>query len=81
MIIEVLHRSEKEVEACDYRGAMQINIDGEKAFAVHDGEPEDASLVRDFNDAYKIPDLLKKAFEAGKNGETLEIIESDSDDI
>lgn len=40
MKVEVLHRSEKEMERCDYRDAMEIYIDGKKAFSVSDGEPE-----------------------------------------
>lgn len=37
------------------------------------GEPEDFSLTRDLNDAFKIQDLLILAYNAGKNGESLEI--------
>lgn len=38
-----------------------------------DGEPEDNNLNRNFNDCYSIENLIKKAYEAGKNGEVLEI--------
>ena len=61
--------TDKEIENRDYRDAMEILIDGESKFSVHDGEPEDNSLGRNFNDCWKIADLLKMAFEAGKNGE------------
>lgn len=35
--------------------------------------PEDAYLCRDLNFVYDIPDLIKNAYEAGKNGDVLEI--------
>lgn len=38
-----------------------------------EGEPEDASLDRDYIDVYSIEDLVKMAYDAGKNNETLEI--------
>jgi len=44
------------------------------------GEPEDMSLGRDLNDAYSIKDALEAAYEAGKRGETLKIVEEKSDD-
>ena len=81
MKVEVIHRSDKEVENCDYRDAMEIHIDGKRVFSVSDGEPEDASLSRDFNDAYSVPDLLQRAYEAGKNGEPFEMSTVDSDEI
>lgn len=37
------------------------------------GEPEDNSLSRDLNFVYQIPEMLKLAYEAGKNGEEFEI--------
>lgn len=39
------------------------------------GQPEDMTLARDLSDAYKIPNMLKAAYEAGLRGESLEIIE------
>ena len=38
-----------------------------------EGEPEDANMGRDFADIVNIDDLVKMAYEAGKNGELLEI--------
>ncbi len=51
--------------------SMKIKIDDKQVFAVHDGEPEDNTLGRNFNDCYSIPKLLQQAYEAGKNGEQL----------
>lgn len=44
------------------------------------GEPEDNSLGRDLSDAYHIKDALEAAYEAGKRGETLKIVEEKSDE-
>ena len=38
-----------------------------------EGEPEDANIGRDFADIVDIDNLVKMAYEAGKNGESLEI--------
>jgi len=63
----------KSLEERDYRSFYSISIDGKEAFYVSDGEPEDSNLSRDFNNVYRIPDLMKIAYEAGKQGEMLEI--------
>lgn len=53
-----------------------------KAFTVKDGgEPEDNRLSRDLSFVYEIPELLKDAFEAGKRGEELEFIETESEEL
>ena len=57
----------------DYGQTLSIEIDGKEVFSVYDGEPEDNNLSRNFNDCFIIDDLLRKAYEAGKNGEPLEI--------
>lgn len=49
--------------------ALEIHIDGELAFKVSDGEPEDSNLCRDFGACYSIGHLLQKAYDAGKAGE------------
>ena len=64
--------SEQTLEDNDYQDSMSISIDGEKVFAAHDGEPEDNTLSRNFNDCYKIIDIIRKAYDAGKAGESIE---------
>ena len=81
MNVEVISRSAEMIERSDYRDAIKIRIDGETVFSVSDGEPEDANLSRDFSDAYNVPELLQKAFEAGRSGETIKIVDIKSDDI
>lgn len=48
---------------------FKIIVDGEQRASFFDGEPEDNTLSRNFNDVYSIPDLMKMAWEAGKNNE------------
>jgi hypothetical protein len=57
----------------DYRDQLEIEIDGETKFSIGRGEPEDMSLDRDLNDAYRVVDLMKLAYDAGKNGEEFEV--------
>lgn len=57
----------------DYRNKLEIELDGESVFCVCDGEPEDNTLNRNFNDCYTLSSLLKRVYEAGKNGEPFEI--------
>jgi hypothetical protein len=59
----------------DWRQIYTVSIDGKEVVDCSDGEPEDNTLYRNFNDVLKIPDLMKLAFEAGKRGEELEIEE------
>lgn len=46
-----------------------------------DGEIEDNNMSRNFSDIFLIKDLIKIAYNAGKNGEELEIIEKETDCI
>lgn len=52
---------------------VAIEIDGKEHFCVCDGEPEDNNLYRNFNHCFRVLGLLKKAYEAGKNNEELNI--------
>jgi len=84
MKITVTNRSEKAMEKCDYRNAIEYKIETKKeevSLEFYDGEPEDSNLSRDFSDVYCIPDIIAMAYEAGKNGEEIEFINVDSDDI
>lgn len=69
----------RTIDLDDGRCCFLIIVDGEKVFDVGDGEPEDNTLGRNFNDCFGIPDLLQKAYNAGKSGEQLEITRSDKD--
>ena len=67
--------------AVDYDQIYILEINGKEIISFYDGEPEDNTLQRNFNDVYKIDKIIKMAFNAGKNGETLSIKYNDVDDI
>lgn len=80
MKVEVVVSSEEFREKNDYRNTMSIVVDGKKEVSFTDGEPEDNNLNRNFNGVYKIDKLMKKAYEAGKNGESFELSTREIDD-
>ena len=57
-----------------YEG-LEISIDDNYVFSGHHSEdsPEDNSLHRNFSDCYDIPDMLRRAYNAGVNGESFDI--------
>ena len=66
----------------DYRQSFEIWVDGKIALSFSDGEPEDNCLGRNFNDCYKIVDLLKKVWDAGafeSTGLIVEKVESEDE--
>ena len=73
MKVSVTTLTDFAIKQRDYQEVLEIHINGKSCFSVSDGEPEDANLSRDFNDCWNIPELMKEAFEAGKNGEEFEI--------
>ena len=79
MKVSTISLTEEAVERRDYRDMYVIEINDKKVFSVSDGEPEDSNLRRDFSDVYSIPELMQKAYDAGKRGEeiTFEQIEVD----
>jgi hypothetical protein len=56
----------------DSKSFVAIFVDGIAKADFIDGEPEDNTIGRNFGDIYKIPELMQMAYEAGKNGESLE---------
>ena len=67
-------------EQNDWDDIFRMDIDGEQALLVFAGEPEDNTLFRDLNFVYRIPDLMKHAYEAGKKGEKFEVKQIKLDD-
>lgn len=55
--------------------SLSIEIDGETVFGINElcDCPEDATFGRDLSDCNNIPELLRRAYEAGKAGEFFEI--------
>jgi hypothetical protein len=73
MKVEVYNLTQEAQERRDYCDYLEIKIDNKRVFSVHDGEREDNNLCRNFSDCYSIPDLLKRAYEAGRNGEEFSV--------
>lgn len=63
----------------DFRSSYELKINDVKALCFWDGEPEDNTLSRNFNDVYNILKVIIEAFEAGRQGENLVITESHKD--
>jgi len=82
--MKVIVTSREGDDDSDWRAAYSVLVIGDTTQSIetsfHDGEPEDAMLFRDFNDVYKIPDIIKAAHEAGLRGETLEFEERTEED-
>lgn len=57
MKLKIIELKENE----DYRDGIKYIVDDVELSFI-DGEPEDATLGRDFCDVYKIKDLIKKLF-------------------
>ena len=64
-----------ENDEFDYPTYWELHVDGERRMGMGNLEdcPEDASLGRGLNDVFCVVDLMKLAYEAGKNGESFEI--------
>jgi len=65
----------KSFDEDEYRSGLEIYVDDNSVFSVYDGEPEDNSLRRNFNDCYNIVSLLRVAFTAGAEGKEFVIKE------
>jgi hypothetical protein len=61
-------RFERQTSLC-------VKIDGKRVFGINElcECPEDATFERDLSDCNNIPELLKRAYEAGKAGDFFEI--------
>ncbi len=77
MKLKVITLTEEEMINRDYCSMYALEIDDQKVFCVHDGEPEDNTLSRNFSDVYSLANLLQKAYNAGKNNEPLEIVSAE----
>lgn len=57
----------------DYRAGYKIEVtireEGATTLTFLEGEPEDATLGRDYSDVHKIMSLLELAYEAGRRNE------------
>jgi len=81
MIVKSIIRSSKKIEEMEYKNAIEICVNGKLKLRFADGEPEDATLSRGFNDVYYITDALEMAYSAGKSGEQMIIKYEESDNV
>lgn len=58
-----------------YEG-LEIALDDTYKFGIGSSEdsPEDNNMSRNFSDCHDIPNMLRKAYEAGKNGESFDLL-------
>ena len=59
----------------DYVEGLTIETDDMK-LQFEDSPPEDNTLKRNFQDIYKIEELIKKAYLAGKNDEEFKVLKN-----
>ena len=79
MIVEMTTRAEEFFDEYDCRDFVSIAIGGQVHFSVHDGEPEDNNLGRNFGDCHSVASLMQLAWEAGKDGESFEIVNREAE--
>ena len=65
----------------EYTEALELEIDGKTELSFIDGESEDNSLSRNFNDIFRIPKLLQRVYDAGVRREKFELVENKVDEI
>lgn len=84
MKVKVTNRSDKGIEDCDGRGAIEIEIQSKNKtmnLSFCDGEPEDNNIRRNFGDVHDIEEALRMAYDSGCNGEIWELESGESDEI
>lgn len=77
MIVEIKFSGDKYDPGDEYQEYCEICVDDDEIVSLGNMSecPEDANLGRSFEFIYHLPDILKAAYEAGKNGEPFEIKE------
>ena len=73
MDVEIISLTEEAVEERDYRDIIEIKFDGVRVFIVSDGEPGDSNLNRNFNNCWKVPGLIRTAYNTGLAGKELTV--------
>lgn len=73
MKVTVLYYSDEALGRMGCKQSISIEVDGVYKFEVGEGEPEDATLGRDYRDCWAIPDLMELAYQAGKKGEDFSV--------
>ncbi len=71
MKVRVIAPPEPTKPYFDQRQYLTIEVNGKQEFSVGEGEPEDMTMGRDLSDCYSIPNMLKAAFDAGRDPEEM----------
>jgi len=74
--MKITEKSAEGNDDNDYRSRYKVEVitdNSHLSLSFSDGEPEDATLSRDYNDVYSIVDVAKAAYNAGVRGEDLEV--------
>ena len=80
MLIKQVYLEDKHYEGSGY--SIEITTETKtKKLRFIDGEPEDATINRDFSHVHQIDTLVRMAYEAGKNGEPLETLSVEIEDV
>ena len=74
-VIETHNIFEDVFDEREGKGSLQITVKDDEGnriggLCIRAGEPEDAVFFRDLEGAYRIEDLMRLAYEAGKRGES-----------
>lgn len=69
MVIQCISAQNKR----DFRNAFVVVVNGKSFLNFVDGEPEDNSISRNFNDILNIGSLIERAIKARDSGESVEI--------
>lgn len=80
MIIKETYLEDEHYERSGYSIEVSTGTDG-RTLRFLDGEPEDATINRDFSDVHKIYALVKMAYDAGCSGEDFESSSNETDDV
>jgi hypothetical protein len=70
--MQVTFSDERPNEDNDYCASVDIYLEGKKIFGAGDGEPEDNTLSRNFNDIYKLVDLFEMFYQLGKENKEVD---------
>lgn len=76
MIITVKTLTQEALEENEYKNTLVLEMDGKNVLSFWEGEPEDGTFGRNFNDVYKIADVLKMAYERGRLEQGVVIIKN-----
>ena len=75
MLVKIRYSGETDDPGPEYEHSCDVLVDGEEIAAGYNMAdcPEDANLGRELAFVFGLPDVLRRAYEAGKRGEPFSI--------